>query len=103
MSAASEPTLLASASRKSQPERALVLGLVLYSFEASPYCRKVREVLMELNLDTHVFNVAKRSSHRQALVDRGGKMQVPYLIDPNTGRELYESEDIVRYLRTTYG
>jgi glutathione S-transferase len=29
-------------------------------------------------------------------------MQVPYLADPNTGRELFESADIVRYLEDTY-
>ncbi|PKN58082.1 MAG: glutathione S-transferase [Deltaproteobacteria bacterium HGW-Deltaproteobacteria-14] len=77
--------------------------LVLYSFEASPYCRKVRERLHELNLDALVINLAKKSPHRPQLVARGGKMQVPYLIDPNTGTELYESDDIVAYLDATYG
>lgn len=76
---------------------------VLYNFEASPYCRKVREVLVELDLHHHVKNVGKRSQRRPELIARGGKMQVPYLIDPNTGVELYESNDIVAYLRKTYG
>ena len=39
----------------------------------------------------------------QALVDRGGRMMVPYLADPNTGTELYESDDICEYLSQTYG
>mgnify|MGYP003886050591 CR=1 FL=1 len=30
-------------------------------------------------------------------------MMVPYLADPNTGTELYESDDIMDYLRSTYG
>jgi glutathione S-transferase len=30
-------------------------------------------------------------------------MQVPYLVDPNTARELYESDDIVAYLGAQYG
>jgi glutathione S-transferase len=30
-------------------------------------------------------------------------MQVPYLIDPNTNREMYESDDIVAYLEAEYG
>jgi glutathione S-transferase len=30
-------------------------------------------------------------------------MQVPYLFDPNTGREMFESADIVAYLEETYG
>jgi len=77
--------------------------LVLYSFEASPYCRKVREVLGELDLHHHIENVAKKSTRRPELVALGGKMQVPYLIDPNTQTALYESEDIIAYLRKTYG
>jgi len=77
--------------------------LVLYNFEASPYCRKVREALIELDLPCEVRNVAKRSARRPELVERGGKMQVPYLVDPNTDTAMYESDDIVRYLDSTYG
>lgn len=75
---------------------------ILYNFENSPYCRKVRECLCELNLDYEVRNVAKKSKRRPELVERGGQMMVPYLIDPNTGTEMYESDDIVAYLEQTY-
>ncbi len=84
---------------REQPER----RLVLYNFEISPYCRKVREALCELNLDYAVRNVAKGSERRPELVERGGQMMVPYLIDPNTDTEMYESDDIVEYLEATYG
>lgn len=84
---------------RSQPDELLEL----YNFEASPFCRKVREVLCELNLDSRVHNVGKGSSRRPDLIKRGGKMQVPYLIDPNTGSEMYESDDIVHYLERRYG
>lgn len=76
--------------------------LVLYNFEASPYCRKVRETLAELDLVHEARNVAKRGVRRPELIERGGKMMVPYLVDPNTGTEMYESDDIVAYLRATY-
>src|SRR5438876_80958 len=75
---------------------------VLYNMEGSPYCRKVREALSELDLEHVVRNVPKGSPKRAALVERGGKMQVPYLIDPNTDRALYESDDIVAYLEAQY-
>jgi len=75
----------------------------LWSFEASPYCRKVREKLCALGLDYHVHNVAKSGSRRDALVTRGGRMMVPYLADPNLGVEMYESDDIVAWLEQTYG
>ncbi len=90
---------VASQGRSKQPDETLVL----YNFEASPYCRKVREALCELDLDCHVKNVAKKSSRRSELKERGGKMMVPYLIDANTNTELYESDDIVAYLHQTYG
>jgi glutathione S-transferase len=77
--------------------------LELYDFEACPYCRKVREVLCELDLDYLVHPVARGSSRREELARRGGKMQVPYLVDPNTGTQLYESNDIIGYLNATYG
>lgn len=76
---------------------------ILYNLEASPYCRKVRETFNELNLDYRVENVGKASARRPELVERGGKMMVPYLIDPNTDTEMYESDDIVAYLEATYG
>jgi glutathione S-transferase len=76
--------------------------LELYSFEPSPFCRLVREVLCELELPYRLHNVAKGSSSRDAFVDRSGRMQVPYLVDPNAGKALFESGEIVDHLERTY-
>jgi glutathione S-transferase len=83
--------------------RAGLEPLTLYNMEGSPFCRKVRESLSELDLEYVVRNVPKGSPKRADLEKRGGKVQVPYLIDPNTGREMYESDDIVAYLEAEYG
>jgi glutathione S-transferase len=80
------------------PER----PLELWSFEACPYCRLVREVLCELEIPYLLHNVARGSSHRDGFVALSGRMMVPYLVDPNTGRRMFESADIVRYLGETY-
>jgi glutathione S-transferase len=78
--------------------------LTLYDFESCPFCRKVREALTELDLDAHILPCPKRGErHRPALIERGGKASFPYLVDPNTGRELYESDEIVDYLYAEYG
>ncbi len=77
--------------------------LELYSYEASPFCRLVREKLCELELPYLLHNVARGSEKREAFVERSGRMMVPYLIDPNTNIEMFESADIVRYLEETYG
>jgi glutathione S-transferase len=99
--------MLASIARPTQGRtyhqaRAPEQPLELYSFEASPFCRIVREELTCLELPYRLRNVAKGSRARDAFVTRSGKMMVPYLIDPNTDTELFESADIVRYLRDTY-
>ena len=43
------------------------------------------------------------TANREKMKKRAGRVQVPYLIDPNTGTALFESAEIQRYLRTTYG
>lgn len=85
-----------------RPSRAPAQPLELWSFEASPYCRLVRDALCTLEIPYVLHNVAKGSPKRDAFVARSGKMQVPYLVDPNTGREMFESADIVAYLDATY-
>ena len=100
-------SMLASAARPGfgaiyQPAKHPEQRLELYSFEASPFCRIVRERLSSLELPYLLHNVAKGSPSRAAFVERSGKMQVPYLIDPNTGVEIFESAEIVRYLDQQY-
>lgn len=107
-----------------RPSREPEKLLELYSFESSPFSRLVREVMTELELPYTLRSLAKEQvsdigmpgarltfgkeyepipgSRREALRERGGKIQVPFLIDPNTGAELYESKAIVRYLEETY-
>jgi glutathione S-transferase len=80
------------------PER----PLELWSFEASPFSRLVREELCSLEIPYLLHNVARGSARRDAFVARSGKMMVPYLVDPNTGTSMFESADIVRYLDATY-
>lgn len=78
--------------------------LALYDFEACPFCRKAREALSILDLDAHIYPCPKGGSRfREEVRRRGGKALFPYLVDPNTGQEMYESDDIVRYLFATYG
>jgi glutathione S-transferase len=77
--------------------------LELYSYEGSPFCRIAREALCELELPYLLHNVGQRSPKREAFAALAGKIQVPYLIDPNTGTAMFESADIVGYLERTYG
>ena len=85
-----------------RPARHPAKPLELYSFEASPFCRIAREQLCALEIPYVLHNVAKSSPSRAAFIERSGKMMVPYLIDPNTDTEMFESADIVAYLDRTY-
>ncbi|MCK0538789.1 glutathione S-transferase N-terminal domain-containing protein [Alcanivorax quisquiliarum] len=97
--------------------------LELYSFEASPFARPVRELLTELELPYILRQMGRTQAadwllpalrervapdyvptqrNRAALLARTGRVAVPYLIDPNTGTELFESADILRYLNEQY-
>jgi len=77
--------------------------LILYDFEACPFCRKAREALSHLGLEVEVRPAARGGKRREELRKLGGKMMVPYLIDPNTAVAMYESDQVVRYLYNTYG
>lgn len=85
-----------------RPSRAPAKPLELWSFEASPFCRIVREELSVLEIPYRLHNVAKGSPSRQAFLARSGRMMVPFLYDPNTDMDMFESADIVDYLRRTY-
>lgn len=84
---------------RKQPEQ----PLQLYEFEASPFCRLVRERLTELDLDVMVYPCPKGGKRFRPTVKKlGGKQQYPFMVDPNTGTSLYESYDIIRYVSETY-
>ncbi|KAI4300478.1 hypothetical protein L6164_033854 [Bauhinia variegata] len=76
--------------------------LKLWAYEGSPFCKLVREVLVELELPHLQISCARGSSKRQILYEKTGHFQAPYLEDPNTGIEMFESAEIMEYLRVTY-
>lgn len=78
--------------------------LTLYVKTGCPFCKRVRDVISELGIQEQVTekNIAEEGIADE-LVERGGKRQVPYLIDTERGEAMYESEDIANYLTEHYG
>lgn len=76
--------------------------ITLYGWEGAPYVTPVREVLTELALAHVLVNCAPGSRNRDSLISKTGLFQVPYIVDPNTGVEMFESAEIIKYLRSTY-
>lgn len=106
-----------------RPSRAPEQPLELYSFESSPFSRPVRELLCELEIPYVLRSFGKahkadigppwvrdkffpdapiNSRNRRAMRERTGRSQVPFLIDPNTDTQMFESTAIRRYLLDTY-
>lgn len=110
--------------RPSSPPKKL---LELWSFESSPFSRLVRERLTELAIPYVLHNLGKeqfdeigpatlrlqqlvtgkdyqpkKGGKRARVLKAHGRVQVPYLEDPNTGAKLYESAAIIDYLERTY-
>lgn len=87
--------------------------IILYEYEACPFCKKVRETMSVLDLDYLAYpcpretlkshSVYKDSRYRPIVKKSGGTLMFPYMEDPNTQVKMYNSEDIMRYLITTYG
>ncbi len=113
----------AAAGTRAHASRAAEKPLELFSFESSPYSRRVRERLSELEIPYLLHNTGKamaqdlgppwvrarlfpdlpvKGRNRLALLERAGRVQVPYLVDPNTGTEMFESDQILDYLNQTY-
>lgn len=77
--------------------------LQLWAYEGSPFCKLVREILSAYEIPHTVFYTPRGSINRQRLFEATGRFQVPYLQDPNTGVDLFESEAIIEYLDKKYG
>lgn len=77
--------------------------LELWAYEASPFCKVVRERLCELELPYLLHTTARGSPQRKELERIAGSFQVPYLVDGNTGVSMFESAEIIEYLDNTYG
>lgn len=75
--------------------------LILYVKTGCPYCIKVLNTGEELGVTFEGKNIADDAVAAE-LIKRGGKRQVPYLVDSERGIEMYESADIDAYLREHY-
>jgi glutathione S-transferase len=108
---------------EARPAKHVDQDLTLYSFEASPYSRLVRERLCELELPYKLVNIGKQqladvgpatfrlhwgeykplpNTKRSEFLAQHGNVQVPYLVDPNSGVDLFESDAILAYLNQQY-
>ena len=73
--------------------------LELFILESCPYCHKVMDFLNKENIDYRKIDIKNKESE-ESLIKIGGKRQVPFLIDNERNIQMYESNDIIEYLKT---
>ena len=73
--------------------------LTLYYKPTCPWCQKVITAVEEMGLQPEMKDITADEAIAAELVERGGKRQVPYLVDDQRNTEMYESADIIAYLR----
>lgn len=76
--------------------------LALYQYSTCPFCIKVRQEMRRLSLNIELRDARNDASHRDALLQGGGRAMVPCLriVDESgAARWMYESNDIIAYLR----
>ena len=80
-------------------------SLVLYQYEACPFCVKVRRALKRHALTIETRDVKRNQIAREELLAGGGELQVPCLRSEGESGQvqwMYESSDIVRYLEERF-
>lgn len=79
--------------------------LTLYQFATCPFCIRVKKEVHRLCLPIKMANIRSDLKARQALLEGGGKQQVPCLhIIHDDGQQewMFESNDINRYLQQQF-
>ena len=71
----------------------------LYIMETCPYCKKVLDFMDTKGITCRKIDI-NDSANEDSLIKLGGKRQVPFLVDKERNVQLYESADIIEYLKT---
>ena len=80
-----------------EPTSSTQHDLELYVMDDCPFCAKVESFLAQNNVEVPERNISNDAEAERTLISVGGKRQAPCLfID---GKPLYESDDIIAWLR----
>lgn len=73
----------------------------LYFDRGCPFCQIVLRYLeqQDIPFEPKELQLWQDSPAKRELVERGGKPQVPFLVDPEHDLQMYESRDILDHLQ----
>ena len=72
--------------------------LDLYILETCPYSIKVMNYFDEHNISYNKKDITK-TENLEKLIKLGGERQVPFLHDTDDATSMYESDDIIEYVK----
>jgi len=55
-----------------------------------------------LKVEFDLKDISEDETARAELIEKGGKQQVPYLVDTEKDTAMFESNDIIDYIRENY-
>jgi len=76
--------------------------LHLYYKPTCPFSKQVLAVSEQIGVPLNLLDVGADEKLREELINKGGKKQVPFLVDDERGAMIYESGDIIEYLNEHY-
>ena len=76
---------------------------VLYYKTNCLFSRQVLAVISRLELEVEMRNIEDNLTFADEVLEQGGKVQTPFLVDEEKGVKLYESDAIVAHLQREYG
>jgi len=71
----------------------------LYILKNCPFCKKVLNYLDTTDIEYRTLDISS-SENAEVLRRIGGVEQVPFLLDKERNVQMYESDDIINYLKT---
>ena len=76
--------------------------LTLYSSSTCAFSQRIIQMAENLKVELEVKDIYEDESAKSELLEKGGMDQVPYLVDTDKDVAMYESSDIIDYIRDNY-
>lgn len=76
--------------------------LTLFYKPTCPYCQRVLAEAEDMGVHFDLKDISTDEALVGRLIELGGKRQVPFLVDREQNIKMYESNDIIEYLKKYY-
>ncbi len=71
----------------------------LYYKPTCSLCQRVMQMAENFNIELELKDVSESEEAHAELIAKGGKDRTPFLVDSERGVSMYESNDIIDYMR----